>query len=232
MENALVWGPESPGAHGADRISSVQERNASYPSLVAAAAQSSSPQQHIVKSARGVIVLHRNLLARMISRVWKFLRPCERSSFFCSSALVGNVTAPDVRDIVRLKDSKSRCRVEGCQVVLAEESVRSLRVKICQEHQRAESVIICAEQHRFCQQCMRTQQISAFDGAKRTCRARLARHGARRNHLASYIIVCTELVVNVRTIYVVQHRLACWLGGEEKDMRSELQSKRKIFSSR
>lgn len=34
--------------------------------------------------------------------------------------------------------------------------------------------------HRFCQQCGRFHNLADFDGDKRSCRARLVKHNARR----------------------------------------------------
>ncbi len=42
------------------------------------------------------------------------------------------------------------------------------------------SIIREGKRQRFCQQCGRFHELTSFDGDKRSCRARLQRHNARR----------------------------------------------------
>ena len=42
------------------------------------------------------------------------------------------------------------------------------------------SIIREGKRQRFCQQCGRFHDLTSFDGDKRSCRARLQRHNARR----------------------------------------------------
>ena len=54
------------------------------------------------------------------------------------------------------------------------------RYKICEFHLKIHSVVREGKRQRFCQQCGRFHELSEFDGDKRSCRARLQRHNARR----------------------------------------------------
>ena len=46
------------------------------------------------------------------------------------------------------------------------------------------SIVCDGRRQRFCQQCGRYHDLAAFDGDKRSCRARLQRHNARRRKKA------------------------------------------------
>lgn len=46
------------------------------------------------------------------------------------------------------------------------------------------SIVCDGRRQRFCQQCGRFHDLAAFDGDKRSCRARLQRHNARRRKKA------------------------------------------------
>ena len=46
--------------------------------------------------------------------------------------------------------------------------------------QQVSSIIREGKRQRFCQQCGRFHDVTSFDGDKRSCRARLQRHNARR----------------------------------------------------
>jgi SBP domain len=54
------------------------------------------------------------------------------------------------------------------------------RYKICEFHLKARHVVKDGQKLRFCQQCGRFHDVNEFDGDKRSCRARLLRHNARR----------------------------------------------------
>jgi len=54
------------------------------------------------------------------------------------------------------------------------------RYKICPYHMEANFLLVEGQSIRFCQQCGRFQLLSEFDGDKRSCRKRLARHNSRR----------------------------------------------------
>ena len=47
-------------------------------------------------------------------------------------------------------------------------------------HEQVNSIIREGRRQRFCQQCGRFHDLTSFDGDKRSCRARLQRHNARR----------------------------------------------------
>jgi len=74
----------------------------------------------------------------------------------------------------------SKCQVPGCEVDLAGEDLFYLRSRTCQSHQRALTIDMDGVPSRFCQQCVRIHPLDSFDGEKRGCRKRLARHNLRR----------------------------------------------------
>lgn len=87
----------------------------------------------------------------------------------------------------RSKPARSRsqrgpvvCQVDGCGADLTGLKEYHQRYKICEYHLKVSSIIKDAVQQRFCQQCGRFHVLSEFDGVKRSCRARLERHNARR----------------------------------------------------
>lgn len=57
------------------------------------------------------------------------------------------------------------------------------RYKICEAHLKAKSAIKDGIQQRFCQQCGKFHPVEDFDGDKRSCRARLDKHNARRRRM-------------------------------------------------
>ncbi|KAI7840066.1 hypothetical protein COHA_006196 [Chlorella ohadii] len=72
------------------------------------------------------------------------------------------------------------CQVGGCGAALDNLKAYYRRYKVCEEHQKAPFVIIDGQQVRFCQQCGYFLPLGEFDGEKRSCRACLQRHNARR----------------------------------------------------
>lgn len=76
--------------------------------------------------------------------------------------------------------TKGVCQVEGCCADLAGLRDYHLRYKICEHHLKVSSIIKEGVPQRFCQQCGRFHNLTEFDGNKRSCRARLQRHNARR----------------------------------------------------
>lgn len=63
---------------------------------------------------------------------------------------------------------------EICRAVLC------CAVQICEYHLKATSILKDGIPQRFCQQCGRFHPLEAFDGTRRSCRAMLQRHNARR----------------------------------------------------
>ncbi|GAB4816874.1 hypothetical protein N2152v2_003920 [Parachlorella kessleri] len=59
------------------------------------------------------------------------------------------------------------------------------RFRICRQHATQASVDLEGQVVRFCQQCGRFQHISDFDGDRRSCRASLEKHNARRRRAAT-----------------------------------------------
>lgn len=72
------------------------------------------------------------------------------------------------------------CQVEGCVTDLSGLKEYHNRYKICEYHLKIPSIIREGVKQRFCQQCGRFHNLGEFDGDKRSCRARLQRHNARR----------------------------------------------------
>ena len=54
------------------------------------------------------------------------------------------------------------------------------RYKICREHMSVPVIIIDDVVQRFCQQCGRFHELTAFKGTQKTCETRLSLHNARR----------------------------------------------------
>ncbi|KAM3297544.1 hypothetical protein ACQJBY_039452 [Aegilops geniculata] len=73
-----------------------------------------------------------------------------------------------------------RCQVEDCKADLSGAKHYHRRHKVCEYHAKAALVAAAGKQQRFCQQCSRFHVLTEFDGAKRSCRKRLAEHNRRR----------------------------------------------------
>eukprot|EP00775_Hariotina_reticulata_P011147 gene11147-11300_t len=80
----------------------------------------------------------------------------------------------------RSSHAKGVCQVEGCYADLKGLRDYHLRYKICEYHLKVSSIMRDGKPQRFCQQCGRFHLLTDFDGNKRSCRARLQRHNARR----------------------------------------------------
>ncbi|KAI8468734.1 MAG: SBP domain-containing protein, partial [Monoraphidium minutum] len=79
--------------------------------------------------------------------------------------------------------SKARpgfCQAVDCGADLSQASHYLRRYRICKIHLRAPVVMLETGEARFCQQCGRFHDVSAFDDEKRSCRERLSRHNALR----------------------------------------------------
>ncbi|EFJ41724.1 hypothetical protein VOLCADRAFT_107563 [Volvox carteri f. nagariensis] len=72
------------------------------------------------------------------------------------------------------------CQVEGCGHDLSLEKGYYQRYRVCEPHMKLLSLVVNGKACRFCQQCGRFQELTEFDGNKRSCRARLLQHNARR----------------------------------------------------
>lgn len=71
-------------------------------------------------------------------------------------------------------------QVDGCCEDLTNLKEYHQRYKICERHLKMSEVFREGNRMRFCQQCGRFHPLNEFDGDKRSCRARLQRHNARR----------------------------------------------------
>lgn len=72
------------------------------------------------------------------------------------------------------------CQVPDCGRSLLDMKRYYKRYKICPEHMEMDSMEVEGHKIRFCQQCGRFQSLSDFDGVKKSCRTRLAKHNGRR----------------------------------------------------
>lgn len=72
------------------------------------------------------------------------------------------------------------CQVEGCSEPLEDLKVYHKRYRICMAHSRSFALLVRGQWCRFCQQCGRFHELDEFEGAKRSCKARLERHNRRR----------------------------------------------------
>lgn len=72
------------------------------------------------------------------------------------------------------------CKVPGCKKVLIGLKRYHRRYKICPDHLKMSVVIINGDECRFCQLCGKFQPLCDFDGTRRSCRTKLARHNERR----------------------------------------------------
>ena len=72
------------------------------------------------------------------------------------------------------------CQVEDCRAPLEGLKEYHQRYKVCDHHLKMEYIERDGQKYRFCQQCGRFQPLDEFDDRKRSCRARLQRHNARR----------------------------------------------------
>ena len=70
--------------------------------------------------------------------------------------------------------------MDGCKADLSTMRDYNYRYRICEQHLKALLVEHKGTQQRFCQQCGKFHAIDKFDGSKRSCRARLSKHNARR----------------------------------------------------
>lgn len=70
-------------------------------------------------------------------------------------------------------------QVEDCGRELSGLTTYHQRCRICEVHIKLPSFMRHGTQQRFCQQCGRCHQLSAFDSGKRSCRAQLQKHNAR-----------------------------------------------------
>jgi SBP domain len=75
---------------------------------------------------------------------------------------------------------KMICQVDDCRAPLEGLKDYHQRYKVCDVHLKIEWIEREGRKVRFCQQCGRFQPLEEFDGMKRSCRARLQKHNARR----------------------------------------------------
>lgn len=74
----------------------------------------------------------------------------------------------------------SACQVDGCTETDANGPFRWKRCRICNYHANAPSLMHRGQLQRFCQLCKRLHPIDRFDGANKSCSAKLAEHSRRR----------------------------------------------------
>ncbi|CAD7700491.1 unnamed protein product [Ostreobium quekettii] len=76
------------------------------------------------------------------------------------------------------------CQVPGCGKELDNLKEYHQRYRICDIHIKLPQVVKSGRLQRFCQQCGRFHDLSAFDGNRRSCRDQLNKHNARRRKRA------------------------------------------------
>jgi len=74
--------------------------------------------------------------------------------------------------------------VDGCLADLTPLRDYHQRFKICDYHLKSTSIMRDGVPQRFCQQCGRFHDLSAFDGNRKSCREQLCKHNARRRRRA------------------------------------------------
>ena len=91
------------------------------------------------------------------------------------------------------------CQVETCGKELGSLSTYHQRCHICEVHIKEQQFMRAGKLQRFCQQCGRCHELSAFQGPKRSCREQLAKHNARHTFISDLAVtfaplVCTKLL--------------------------------------
>nr|BAM15478.1 SBP-box protein [Torenia fournieri] len=79
--------------------------------------------------------------------------------------------------------SSKCCQVDKCLADLNVSKAYHRRHRVCEQHAKAQVVLLSGIRQRFCQQCSRFHELSEFDEAKRSCRRRLAGHNERRRKM-------------------------------------------------
>ncbi|WCJ30813.1 squamosa promoter binding protein-like 4 [Euphorbia peplus] len=75
------------------------------------------------------------------------------------------------------------CQAEKCVADLSDLKPYYRKHRICENHSKAQIVLVDGNMQRFCQQCSRFHDLSEFDDTKRSCRRRLAGHNNRRRKI-------------------------------------------------
>ncbi|GIL93032.1 hypothetical protein Vretimale_19071 [Volvox reticuliferus] len=76
------------------------------------------------------------------------------------------------------------CQVPGCGKDLSHLKEYHQRYRICDVHIKLQQVLKDGRLQRFCQQCGRFHDLTAFDGNRKSCRDQLSKHNARRRRRA------------------------------------------------
>ena len=71
-------------------------------------------------------------------------------------------------------------QVKGCNKSLISEKPYYKRYRVCPTHLNMSSLLVYGVPSRFCQQCGRFHPVTDFNDERRSCRARLSEHNARR----------------------------------------------------
>ena len=97
-------------------------------------------------------------------------------------------------------------QVDGCTQEVGGHKDYHARYKICETHLKAAVVQKDGLPNRFCQQCGKFQPVEDFDGDKRSCRARLDKHNARRRRQR-------EMATMLRKTGTVDEKVGGWVLG-------------------
>ncbi|KAF8058442.1 SBP2 [Scenedesmus sp. PABB004] len=98
-------------------------------------------------------------------------------------ALLPPVLGPPAGPRERVQLAHAVCKVQGCTALLREQKPYYQRFMLCEAHMRCLAISVDGVPSRFCQQCAKFEPVEAFDGTKRSCRARLQEHNKRRRKL-------------------------------------------------
>ncbi|KAG8641410.1 hypothetical protein MANES_13G145925v8 [Manihot esculenta] len=77
------------------------------------------------------------------------------------------------------------CQADMCMADLSDAKPYHRRHKVCENHAKAQIVLVAGIRQRFCQQCSRFHELSEFDETKKSCCRRLAGHNERRRKNAA-----------------------------------------------
>ena len=72
-----------------------------------------------------------------------------------------------------------RCRVDTCGVDITSDQSYRKRYRLCKSCMGQFLILIDGQEMRFCQQCSNLHPVEAFEGSKRSCRAKLVEHKMR-----------------------------------------------------
>lgn len=97
------------------------------------------------------------------------------------------------------------CQVKDCEHSL-QRTVYHKRYRICDYHATLNEMVVNGKVVRFCQQCGRFQDLSEFDGLKKSCRRKLYLHNAQRKRKRELKKVQKETETPIPTLRSTRER--------------------------